>query len=175
MGFNDRKKNQRNFKHRKPEIKPELKKCLNCFKRALSPPQCKCIPSKCDCPPGPLGPQGPAGPQGATGSPGGVLAFADFFALMPPNNAVTVAPGTDVDFPQDGPTSGTDIVRFTVDSIFLFSGWSKDRYKCLYFDSDGFAMLYKRLDSGKLQWLKNENEVRSLTQQEVRCLLKGLW
>ena len=40
------------------------------------------------------------------------------------------------------------------DSIFLFSGWSKDRYKCLYFDGDGFAMLYKRLDNGKLQWPK---------------------
>ena len=36
-----------------------------------------------------------------------VLAFADFFALMPPDNAATVAPGTDVSFPQDGPTSGT--------------------------------------------------------------------
>ena len=91
-------KKQRNSKLRKPELKPELKKCLNCFKRALPPPQCKCIPSKCDCPPGPPGPQGPAGPQGATGSLGGVLAFADFFALMPPDNAVTVAPGTDVDF-----------------------------------------------------------------------------
>ncbi|WP_258535512.1 IS66 family insertion sequence element accessory protein TnpB [Bacillus sp. 03113] len=31
------------------------------------------------------------------------------------------------------------------DSIFLLSGWSKDRYKCLYFDGDGFAMLYKRI------------------------------
>ena len=40
-----------------------------------------------------------------------VLAFADFFALMPPDNAATVAPGTDVSFPQDGPTSGTDITR----------------------------------------------------------------
>jgi hypothetical protein len=26
---------------------------------------------------------------------------------MPPDNAATVAPGTDVDFPQDGPSSGT--------------------------------------------------------------------
>jgi hypothetical protein len=26
---------------------------------------------------------------------------------MPPDNAATVAPGTDVQFPQDGPTSGT--------------------------------------------------------------------
>lgn len=30
---------------------------------------------------------------------------------MPPDNAATVAPGTDVSFPQDGPNSGTDIVR----------------------------------------------------------------
>ena len=41
----------------------------------------------------------------------GVLDFADFFALMPPDNAATVAPGTDVSFPQDGPTSGTAIAR----------------------------------------------------------------
>ncbi|WP_152618050.1 IS66 family insertion sequence element accessory protein TnpB, partial [Caldibacillus thermoamylovorans] len=53
------------------------------------------------------------------------------------------------------------------DSIFLFSGWSKDRYKCLYFDGDGFAMLYKRLDNGKLQWPRNEKEVRNLSQQEL--------
>ena len=26
---------------------------------------------------------------------------------MPPDNAATVAPGTDVSFPQDGPNSGT--------------------------------------------------------------------
>ena len=77
MGFNDRKKKQRNSKLRKPEIKPELKKCLNCFKKALPPPQCKCIPSQCDCPPGPPGPQGipgaagPPGPQGPAGGPPG--------------------------------------------------------------------------------------------------------
>ncbi len=80
-------------------------------------------------PPGATGPQGPAGgpqgpagatgPQGPAGPAGTVLAFADFYALMPPDNATTVAPGTDVDFPQDGPTSGTDIVRATVDSFTL--------------------------------------------------------
>lgn len=48
------------------------------------------------------------GPQGEAG---GVLNFADFYALMPPDNAATVAPVTDVSFPQDGPISGTDIVR----------------------------------------------------------------
>lgn len=40
-----------------------------------------------------------------------VLDFADFYALMPSDNATTVAPGTDVSFPQDGPTSGTAITR----------------------------------------------------------------
>ncbi len=54
--------------------------------------------------------QGPQGSSGATG-PAGTLAFADFFALMPPDNALTVAPGTDVSFPQDGPTSSTSITR----------------------------------------------------------------
>jgi hypothetical protein len=42
---------------------------------------------------------------------GGGSSFAQFFALMPPDNAATVAPGTDVTFPQDGPTSSTDITR----------------------------------------------------------------
>ena len=60
------------------------------------------------------------------------------------------------------------------DSIFLFAGGKKDRYKCLYFDGDGFAMLYKRLDNGKLQWPRNEQEVRNLSQQELRWLLEGL-
>ena len=38
------------------------------------------------------------------------------------------------------------------DSIFLFSGWSKDRYKCLYFDGDGFAMLYMDQKPGKSKY-----------------------
>lgn len=44
-------------------------------------------------------------------APASPLGFADFFALMPPDNAATVAPGTDVSFPQDGPTSGSSITR----------------------------------------------------------------
>ncbi|MFC0561964.1 collagen-like protein [Halalkalibacter alkalisediminis] len=62
-------------------------------------------------PEGPAGATGPEGPAGPAGPAGGVLAFADFYALMPPDNAATVAPGTDVSFPQDGPISGTDITR----------------------------------------------------------------
>ena len=57
------------------------------------------------------------------------------------------------------------------DTIFLFYGRSKDRYKCLYFDGDGLALLYKRLDEGELQWPKDENEVRLLSHKELRWLL----
>jgi hypothetical protein len=74
---------------------------------------------------GALGPQGLAGIAGAIGEAGlagpagGVLGFADFFALMPPNNAATVAPNTDVSFPQDGPISGTAITRVNASSFNL--------------------------------------------------------
>lgn len=38
---------------------------------------------------------------------------------MPPDNAATVAPGTDVSFPQDGPSSGTSITRSGPSSFTL--------------------------------------------------------
>ena len=38
---------------------------------------------------------------------------------MPPDNSATVAPGTDVSFPQDGPNSGLDISRLGPDSFNL--------------------------------------------------------
>ncbi|MBP3541043.1 MAG: collagen-like protein [Clostridia bacterium] len=70
-------------------------------------------------PQGPVGATGPIGPQGPAGPAGGVLNYADFFALMPPDNAATVAPGTDVSFPQDGPNSGGGIARSGPDSFTL--------------------------------------------------------
>jgi hypothetical protein len=62
---------------------------------------------------GPTGLTGLTGATGATGAPGssGILGFADFFALMPPDNFATVGVGTDVSFPQDGPSSGGAIAR----------------------------------------------------------------
>ena len=83
------------------------------------------------CPPGPQGPQGPRGPigpqgpvgdtgaQGPQGLPGGVLSYADFYALMPPDNSATVAPGTDVSFPQNGPIANTNIGRLGPSSFNL--------------------------------------------------------
>lgn len=60
------------------------------------------------------------------------------------------------------------------DALFLFCGTKKDRFKALYFDQDGFLLLYKRLDRGRLQWPRNENEVRKLSVRQLRWLLEGL-
>ena len=60
------------------------------------------------------------GEIGATGPQrSGVLNYAIFYALMPPDNSATIAPGTDVSFPQDGPNSGSSIVRTEVSSFNL--------------------------------------------------------
>ena len=60
---------------------------------------------------GATGPTGPVGPTGATGTAGGVLNYADFYALMPPDNPADVETGTDVNFPQNGSNSGSGITR----------------------------------------------------------------
>ena len=65
---------------------------------------------------GAAGSTGAAGATGATGStgptgPSGTIAFSDFFAMMPSDNITTIAIGTDVAFPQNGPSSGSAIAR----------------------------------------------------------------
>ena len=60
------------------------------------------------------------------------------------------------------------------DAIFLFCGRKKDRYKALYWDRDKFMLLYKRIESGNLQWPKDQDEAKKLTAQELRWLLEGL-
>ncbi|HHX23704.1 MAG TPA: IS66 family insertion sequence element accessory protein TnpB [Thermoanaerobacterales bacterium] len=60
------------------------------------------------------------------------------------------------------------------DSLFLFCGKRCDRIKALYWEGDGFVLLYKRLESGKYQWPRNEKEARNLTLQQYRWLMEGL-
>lgn len=60
------------------------------------------------------------------------------------------------------------------DNLFLFCGRKADRIKALYWDINGFVMLYKRLEEGKFQWPRNNNEAKSLTRQQLRWLMEGL-
>ena len=67
---------------------------------------------------GAAGTQGPSGVAGARGPAGGDLGFAEFFALMPGDNAATVAPGTPVSFPQNGPSDGNATITRTSATTF---------------------------------------------------------
>ena len=59
-------------------------------------------------------------------------------------------------------------------TLFLLCGRRKDRIKALYWEGNGFVLLYKRRESGSFQWPRNESEARSLTPQQYRWLMEGL-
>ncbi len=59
-------------------------------------------------------------------------------------------------------------------SLFLFCGRRCDRIKALYWEGDGFVLLYKRLEGGVFQWPRGENEAREITWQQIKWLLEGL-
>ena len=37
-------------------------------------------------------------------------------------------------------------------ALYLFCGKRSDRFKALYWEGDGFMLLYKRLENGRFQW-----------------------
>ena len=59
-------------------------------------------------------------------------------------------------------------------SLFLFCGRKNDRIKALYWDGDGFLLMYKRLEDGRFRWPRKQKEVKDLTHQQLRWLLEGL-
>lgn len=59
-------------------------------------------------------------------------------------------------------------------SLFLFCGKRNDRIKALYYDFDGFVLLYKRLERGRYQWPRSSDQVRHITPQQYRWLMEGL-
>ena len=59
-------------------------------------------------------------------------------------------------------------------TLFLFCGRRCDRIKGLFWDGDGFVLLYKRLERGSFQWPRNGDEVRELSAQQYRWLMEGL-
>ena len=52
-------------------------------------------------------------------------------------------------------------------TLFLFCGRRRDRIKGLYWEKDGFILLYKRLEQGAYQWPRSESEVKALTPQQL--------
>ncbi len=56
-------------------------------------------------------------------------------------------------------------------ALFLFCGIRKDRFKALYWDGDGFVLLYKRIEDGRLQWPTNQSEVKKLHAKQLESPL----
>jgi transposase len=59
-------------------------------------------------------------------------------------------------------------------NLYIFCGRRSDRIKALWWENDGFVLLYKRLENGRFQWPRNASEVRKITPQQLRWLLEGL-
>lgn len=62
---------------------------------------------------------------------------------------------------------------FQKDVLFLFCGRRRDRFKGLVWRGTGFLLLYKRIESGYVQWPRSQEEVAELTPDEFQRLLAG--
>ena len=63
---------------------------------------------------------------------------------------------------------------YNKNTLFLFCGKRTDRIKGLLWEGDGFLLMYKRLENGRFNWPRNENDVRKLTTEQYTWLLQGL-
>ena len=58
-------------------------------------------------------------------------------------------------------------------TLFLFCGRRRDRIKGLYWEKDGFILLYKRLEQGAYQWPRSESEVEVVQKEAVRPFFRA--
>ena len=106
--------------------------------------------------------------------PGIEIMLNDFNCACP----VYIACGyTDLRRGIDG-LAGIEQAQFQMEpfrcALYLFCGRRRDRIKALYWEGDGFVLLYKRLESGSFQWPRSGDEVRAMTPQQYRRLMEGL-
>lgn len=73
-----------------------------------------------------------------------------------------------------------DIIQYSFkldpysNSLFLFCGRRADRIKAVHYEGDGFCLLYKRYESGRLKWPRTSEEAKQISAQQLRWLLEGL-
>lgn len=63
---------------------------------------------------------------------------------------------------------------FQEDVLFLFCGSKQDRFKALCWEGDGFVLMYKRIENGRLKWPRKREDACSITPEELHRLLDGL-
>ena len=57
--------------------------------------------------------------------------------------------------------------------VFIFVNKNRTHIKLLYWDVDGFALFYKRLEKGRYSFLSNSS-CKQLKRDELMMLLEGL-
>jgi transposase len=62
----------------------------------------------------------------------------------------------------------------TEPAIFVFCGRRRDRIKLLYWDVNGFWLLYKRLEGGRFRWPAPGTQAMLLSRRQLAWLLDGL-
>lgn len=61
------------------------------------------------------------------------------------------------------------------DMMFVFHNRHCDKVKILYWDTDGFCLLYKRIERGKFRFPKHiTDEKHTVSQEGLEWLLHGL-
>ena len=67
-----------------------------------------------------------------------------------------------------------DLSPFRKNVLFLFCGSRQDRFKGLVWEGDGFVLLYKRIEAGRLRWPRHQEEAAKITEEDLRKLLSGM-
>ncbi|MBQ6042939.1 MAG: IS66 family insertion sequence element accessory protein TnpB [Clostridia bacterium] len=62
---------------------------------------------------------------------------------------------------------------FQKNVLFLFCGGRQDRFKGLVWEGDGFVLLYKRIEAGRLRWPRNQEEAAKISLEQYQDLLSG--
>jgi transposase len=57
--------------------------------------------------------------------------------------------------------------------LYAFTNRQRNKVKCLFWEDNGFVLYYKSLAEEKFKWPKGEDEVATLTGQQMNWLLDG--
>ena len=83
-----------------------------------------------------------------------------------------------IDF-RKGPRGLAAIVEMELDhdvfdgGLYAFTNRRRDKIKCLFWEDNGFVLYYKSLAEEKFHWPKGDEDLVSLTSQQINWLLDG--